>query len=477
MSILNELSSYDAIALAGLIKQKEISSLELVEATIFHIEALNSKINAVVTKNYEEALQNSKSISLDSPFAGVPFLLKDSIASYQGLRLTLGSNLLKNYVPDHDSEIVKRYKNAGLIVIGKTNLCEFGSLPTTESQLFGPCRTPWDLNRNAGGSSGGSASAVAARIVPMASGSDGGGSLRVPASCCGVFGFKPTRARTPMGPDDSEILSGWLVQHAITRSVRDSAKLLDLTAGSEVGAPYAAPYQTSPYVDKTNIDPKKLRIAYSFETMNGTPVHEDCKTALQEAVKVCHELGHQMEEATPQYSGEFLMHSAKVLAFTEIAVVIDIMKELRGGEITQDEIEPHHWGFYERGKQLSAIDHLKVIQGVHSMIRQISYFFENYDMLLTPTLAKPPVVVSEIAPSQCGLDELLNRIFSFMPYTQIANATGQPAMSIPLYWNEDNLPIGVQFIGRFGDEETLFQLAAQLEKTKSWHDKKPPISI
>ncbi|MBT8370078.1 MAG: amidase, partial [Deltaproteobacteria bacterium] len=279
MEAFDDFARLDAIAQAELVRKKEVQPIELVEASIARIERWNPILNAVVTPMYELARAAAVGQLPDGPFTGVPFLLKDILASYAGVKMTLGSNLLKDYVPDHDSELVVRLKRAGLIVVGKTNLPELGILPTTEPQLFGPCRNPWDTQRTVGGSSGGAAAAVAAGMVPMAHASDGGGSIRIPASCCGVFGLKPTRARNPLGPDFGDVISGLVVEHAVTRTVRDSAALLDATAGPDVGDPYLAPDPERPFLQEVGIDPGKLRIAFTTRSSTGAPVHADCVSA------------------------------------------------------------------------------------------------------------------------------------------------------------------------------------------------------
>ncbi|MCP4667725.1 MAG: amidase, partial [Deltaproteobacteria bacterium] len=304
MSKLEDLALLDATAQADLVRRKEVKASELVEAAIDRIERVNPELNAVVTPMYDEARDAVKAGPTDGPFAGVPFLLKDLLAAYKGVRMTLGSTLMRDFVPDHDSELVRRLKRAGLVIVGKTNTPEFGILPTTEPRLFGPCRNPWDRERTTGGSSGGSAAAVAAGMVPMAHGNDGGGSIRIPASCCGLFGLKPTRGRNPLGPDFGDIMGGLVAEHAITRSVRDSARLLDATSGPDVGDPYWAPPAERPFAQEVGADPGRLRIAFTVEATTGVEIHADCVNAVKDAAGLCAELGHEVVEAAPEVAGD-----------------------------------------------------------------------------------------------------------------------------------------------------------------------------
>ncbi|MBL6977556.1 MAG: amidase, partial [Desulfobacteraceae bacterium] len=299
MSKTDELAFLDATAQAELVRKKEVTAVELVEAAIDRMERLNSKLNAIVTPMYDLALENARGSLPEGPFSGVPYLLKDLLASYAGVPMSFGSKLLRNFVPDHDSELVARIKRAGLIVAGKTNTPEFGILPTTEPALFGPCRNPWNTERSTGGSSGGSAAAVAAGLVPMAHANDGGGSIRIPASCCGLFGLKPTRGRNPLGPDFGDILSGLVAEHAVTRSVRDSAALLDATSGPDIGDPYWAPPPARPFVEEIGAKPEKLKIAFTKKTADGSELHPDCVKAVEDAARLCADLGHEVEEAFP----------------------------------------------------------------------------------------------------------------------------------------------------------------------------------
>jgi amidase len=464
-----ELSALDALAQAELVRRKEVKAIELVDAAIERIERLNPPLNAVVTPMYELARKAALDQLPDGPFAGVPFLLKDLWAEDAGVRFTDGSAFLAgHYVPDQDSELVRRYKRAGLIVVGKTNTSELGILPTAEPRLFGPTRNPWDLSRTTGGSSGGSAAAVAAGLVPMAHANDGGGSIRIPASCCGLFGLKPTRARNPLGPHYGDGFSGLVVEHAVTRSVRDSAALLDATSGPDPGDPYWVPPPARPFLEEVSADPGRLRIAFTTQAPTGVPVHPDCVAAVQDAAALCRELGHEAVEAAPTLDSRVLTRGFITLWSAGCAWAIDDWARRTGRTPTPDQFEPLTWALSERGRQNSAPALLLALQDLQRITRDIARFFATYDVWLTPTLAEPPLPLGTFeSPPEEPLRGL-RRSGAFAPFTHIANVTGQPAMSVPLFWNAEGLPVGTQFIGRFGDEATLFRLAAQLEAARHW---------
>ena len=467
----DEFAFMDATAQAELVRKKEVQPLELLEAAIKRIEKINPTLNAVVTPMYDQARAAAPEVNLDAPLAGVPFLLKDILATYAGVRFTLGSSLLRHFVPDHDSELVVRLKKAGLVILGKTNTPEFGLLPTTEPALFGPCRNPWDLERTTGGSSGGSSAAVAAGIVPMAHANDGGGSIRIPASCCGLFGLKPTRGRNPLGPDFGDAIGGLVAEHAVTRSVRDSAVLLDATSGPDIGDPYWAPPPERPFTNEVGADPGNLRIAFTTESIAGVPIHPDCIQAVQETAALCADLGHEVTQAAPKMSGDSLTEMFSVLWSSSTAATLSILKA------KQDQVEPLSWALYEKGCQISAPEYMQTITALQRVSRQFARFFVEYDLLLTPTLAEPPVPLGTFDATADDPMKGFRRSKTFVPFTPICNVTGQPAMSVPLFWNREELPIGSHFVGRFGDEATLFRLAAQLEEARPWKDKIPPISV
>ena len=466
----------DATAQAELVRRKEVKPIELVEATIERIERLNPPLNAVVTPMFDHARVTATGQLPDGPFAGVPFLLKDLLASYAGVRMTAGSTLLRDFVPDHDSELVARLKRAGLIILGKTNTPEFGILPTTEPRLFGPSRNPWNAGRTTGGSSGGSAAAVAAGLVPMAHGNDGGGSIRIPASCCGLFGLKPTRARNPLGPDNGDIMSGLVVEHALTRSVRDSAILLDATSGPDVGDPYWAPPPMRSFREEVSASPGRLHIAFTTEAATGIPVHADCVAAVRDAAALCAELGHEVVEGGPELDPVLLLQAFTVVWSAGCASILDGITRVTGQAPNPDHVEPLTWALYEMGRGQSASDYIFALSTLQKVTRQVACFFVDYDVWLTPTLAEPPVPLGTFDASPENPLQAFYRAASFVPFTPICNVTGQPAVSVPLFWNADGLPVGTHFVGRFGDEATLFRLAGQLEEARPWADRRPPVS-
>jgi amidase len=474
--MMKEFGSFDAMALAEMVRKKQAKPIELVDAAIEGIERLNPALNAVVTPMSDQARTLANGKIPDGPLAGVPFLLKDLGALYAGVPMTMGSAAMRAFVPDHDSELVIRLKRAGLIIMGKTNTPEFGILPTTEPKLFGPCRNPWDINRTTGGSSGGSSAAVAARLVPMAHANDGGGSIRIPASCCGLFGLKPTRARNPHGPDFGDIFSGLVADHAVTRSVRDSAALLDATSGPDVGDPYWAPPPVRPFLQEVGSNPGRLRIAFTTAAASDIRVHPDCISSVHDAAKLCSDLGHDVEEATPLLNREFVRQSFMVIWSAGCAWSLDGIGIATGKPIIPAQVEPLTWALYEMGRKQTASAYLLALSFLQRVSRDIARFFLKYNVWLTPTLSEPPLPLGSFdSPPENPL-EGLRRAEKFVPFTPICNATGQPAMSVPLYWNGDNLPVGVHFIGRFGDEATLFRLAAQLEAARPWAGRKPPVS-
>jgi amidase len=496
MSGFSDYAKYDGLGLAELVRRKEVKPGELVEEAISRIEKLNPQLNAVIHKMYDLAREAAEGDLPDGVFRGVPFLLKDLMAPYAGVPMRNGSRFHSDFVPDHDSEMVKRCKLAGLIIVGKTNTPEYGLMPVTEPELFGPSNNPWDLTRATGGSSGGSAAAVAARMVPLAHGNDGGGSIRIPASCCGLFGLKPTRGRNPIGPDLGEAWHGLACDHVLTRSVRDSAAMLDATAGPDIGALYYAVPPSRPFLDEVGTEPGKLRIAFTTRPFLSDFVHEDCVKGLEATVKLCQDLGHEVVEAAPQLDGKAFARAFLTMICGETRADIEEAETLFGRKATSKDFEPSTWAVGLLGKQCRAAELSKSIRLLQRNARQIGQFFEDYDVLLTPTLAMPPVVTGALQPQGTeasvlkiltslnagrvisllgGIDSLAGEVFKFMPYTPLFNATGQPAMSVPLYWNDEGLPIGMHFAGRYADEAALFRLAGQLEQAKPWFDRVPPV--
>jgi len=487
---------YDAMGLAELVKKKKVKASELLEEAVSRIENHNTAVNAVICKMYDSAKKLAEKPMPAAPFAGVPFLVKDILHMVAGVPSTEGTRALKNYIPEEENEIVKRYRNAGLLIMGKTNVPEFGLMGYTESILYGPCRNPWDTGRTPGGSSGGSAAAVASGMVPMASGTDGGGSIRIPASYCGLFGMKPTRGRTPLGPFIGESWQGATVAGVISRSVRDTAAMLDILSVPDPGAPYIIPSPVLPYLKEIQKKPGRLRIGFSTRTILNSKVHPECIKAVEETAALCEKLGHTVIRDEPELDGKAIAFSYLMMYMGEVAADIDMIEELTGEKTKMSNYELITWFLRMMGKTYSAGEFVREMRVWNTIARSFSRFFETYDLYLTPVTADPPLKIGELQPktserimagiaSRLGLGKLMkasgmiNKLseatFEKFPFTQIVNLAGLPAMTVPLHWTADRLPCGVQFIGRFGDEATLFRLAAQLEKSKPWFDKRPEL--
>jgi amidase len=469
-----EYVDYDGLGLAELIRTGQVSVAEVLEAAIARIERLNPTLNAVVTKVYDAARAEAEALNAAAPFAGVPFLLKDLGGAQAGVPLSAGSRFFAHAPAPANAEIVNRHKGAGLMILGRTNTPEFGLSATTEPVLFGPTRNPWDLARTPGGSSGGSAAAVAARMVPLAHASDGGGSIRIPASCCGLFGMKTTRNRNTLAPYAGEGLAGCSVEHVVSRSVRDSAAALDATAGPAPGDPYYAPPPARPFRDEVGTPPARLRIALATKAFGGAPVHPDCVAAAEASARLCQNLGHVVEEASPAFDVEGLDANYNRIFAAWAAANIQLRARALGKEPDPAGFERVTWAMVELGRRIAAPDYVMMVNRLHGISREIALFFETYDVLLTPTLGEPPVELGVLDMMSEDLSAYTQRLWRFSPFTYPFNVTGQPAMSVPLSWNRAGLPIGVHFVGRYGDEATLFRLAGQLEQAQPWAERRPP---
>ncbi|MBM4381942.1 MAG: amidase [Deltaproteobacteria bacterium] len=470
---MNDYDSHDGLGLAALVKKRAVSASELLEAAIARCEK-RSELNAVVVPMFEQARAAAKAEVPRGPFEGVPFLLKDLHLNLPGVRTTNGSNLYAENVPMRESELVARYRRAGLITFGKSASPEFGLTCTTESRLFGQTKNPWNLEHTSGGSSGGASAAVAGGLTPLANASDGGGSIRIPASCCGLFGMKPTRGRTPLGPDSGEGWSGMSCVHAVTRSVRDSAALLDATAGPDLGAPYAAQPPLRPWLAEVGAPAGRLRIALDTETWNEAPTHPDCRAAAEDAAKLCESLGHHVERARFAPSSiEELRKSTLTVVSANIRWAIEEGARKLGREPKQDDVEPGTWLTASISKNLDSVAYAAAIKVLHRTGRELAQFLTSYDVLLSPTMGAPPTKLGVLSLSNPNFAEQTAGLMQAIGYTQLANSAGTPAMSVPLSWNAAGLPIGVQFIGRHNDEATLFRLAAQLEQARPWFTRTP----
>lgn len=464
---------YDGLGLAELIAKKQIAPLELLHAVRQRVEAINPKINALCHLFFEKAEAQIRQGIADGPFHGVPFVLKDLGQQLAGTPTTSGSRVFKDNVPAFDSTLVTRYRQAGLVIFGKTTTPEFGLTTTTESVLYGKTRNPWNLERTSGGSSGGSSAVVASRLLPMAHGSDGGGSIRIPAACCGLFGLKPTRGRVPLGPVQFEGWNGCSHHHALTISVRDSAALLDATTGMEPGSPFFSPPPARPFLKEVGADPGKLRLALVLPT--GTPLDPECRKAALDAAKLCESLGHKISEATLPADTSASRNSFLTILQVSIARLLDDAAASTGHAVTDKEVEPVTWGLAQAGRATSSIVYSRAIATAHQVGLAMAKFMQNYEVILTPTLAKPPVMLGVLSLSPENMQVYLKEVTEFAPSTALYNLTGQPSMSVPLHWTPDGLPVGVMFSARFGDDATLFRLAAQLEQAQPWAGRRPQL--
>lgn len=470
-AMTDELEQFDGVGLAQLIRDGEVSAGEVLEATIARIEARNPTLNAIVTPMFEAAREAVAAGLPDGPFSGVPYAFKELVVSVKGAPTTAASRLYAGTPATADSELVARARRAGLVIVGKTNSSEFGLQPVTEPHLFGPTRNPWNTGHSPGGSSGGSAAAVAAGLLPMAHATDGGGSIRIPASCCGLFGLKPTRGRITAGPEGGEGLAGLACQHAVTWSVRDSAALLDATAGAMPGDPYAAIPPARPWLDEASRDPGRLRIAFSTTAFDGKPIDRTCVEATLAAARLCESMGHIVEEAAPAFDA-----AAARTAFSTIFQANTAVNAGRanGGRLPADGlIEPLTRALAEHGAGVSAPDYIRALQAMHRESRRVATFFERVDLWLTPTLGQLPPRIGDFDSDLTDVDAWMDRLMGFLPFTWLFNLTGQPAMSVPFATSPGGLPVGVHFAGRTGDEATLFALAGQIERARPWQGRRP----
>jgi amidase len=478
MSVVDgdELAGLDATAQADLVRRGDVQAVDLVEAAIACVEALNPRLNAVITPTYDRALARVEG-GVSGPFAGVPFLLKDLAVELEGVRFCEGSRFTRDHVSTYTSEIVRRMEDAGLVILGKTNTPEFGMVPTTEPERFGATRNPWDPTRSTSGSSGGSAAAVASRMVPMAHADDLGGSIRYPAAACGLFGLKPTRGRITYAPEYGDVVSGWASEFAVTRSVRDAATLLDALAGPAPGDPYPAPAAAQPFAREVEIDPGRLRIAYTRRTADGTLGHPDCVGALDATLTTFDELGHDVVEAELPPFDEVTGNAIGTAFNAATAWIVAYWTRVLGRGPEPGELEPLTQCFWEMGREVRAAEYLQAIEALQRLSRRIADFLQTYDAFVNPTMSEPPAPIGEITSTPEEPTRALERGGRTIAYSGvIANFTGLPAMSVPAGWNADGLPLGVHVLGRFGDEATLLRIAGQLERARPWADRTPPIA-
>ena len=477
MADFKEYESYDGLGLAELVRHKQVSPTELLDAALTRVERYDPKIAACVHIVEDVARKRIAKGLGDGPLAGVPLLLKDMCCEARDFPTSLGSRLLANHRYGFDSEIFLRLERTGVVAFGRTTTPEGGIGPATEAQVYGkPTRNPWNLNHTSGGSSGGSGAAVAAGITPIAHGSDGGGSVRIPASCCGLVGLKPTRARLPRGPVSGEGWGGMAVDGFLTRSVRDTAALLDATHGPDLGAPYWPPAVTWPFLEEIKTPSKRLKIAVSSKSYTGADTHSECQAAVASTAKLLAGLGHEIIEAAPKIDIMELMRAWADIVAAGTQQSVEAVEKARGRKAEDHELEGVTWGAIEHAKTVRGADYLTALNVVHAMGRSMARFLAGYDALLTPTLAEPPAKVGRFKPvSRDFLDFRLGPtgVLPYSPFVALFNATGQPAISLPMLWTPEGLPVGVHFAAKFGEDALLLKLAAELEHAQPWFDKRP----
>jgi amidase len=478
---MDELASLDATAQADLVRRREASPLELVDAAVARIERLNPRLNAVIAPLFERARAAAASPALPAgPFRGVPFLLKDLVCHSAGDPYCAGMRLLRDlrWVEAEDTYLAARFRAAGLVVLGKTNTPELGPIPTTEPIAFGPTHNPWDPTRTPGGSSGGSAAAVAAGLVPAAHANDGGGSIRIPASACGLVGLKPSRGRTSLGPDAGEAWAGLSIEHAVTRSVRDTAALLDAVSGYVPGDPYVAPPPARPFAAEVGADPGRLRIGLLARVPGGgSALHPDCVAAVTETARLLESMGHAVEEAWPAALEDAEVGSAALTVVTSCtARDLAFWSARTARTIGPGDVEPMTWAIAELGRAVSAVDYIFAVEKLEAFTRVMArWWAEGFDLLLTPTLPEPPPTLGSFAARPDDPLAGFNRGGVFVTFTLPYNVTGQPAISLPLQATAQNLPIGVQLVAAYGREDVLLRIAAALEAARPWASRRPVV--
>src|SRR5436190_626400 len=468
-----EYGKYDAVGLADLVRKKEVGAQELLDEAIARTAKVDPQINAVVVKHYDYAKKQVDKGLPDGPFKGVPFLLKD-LDLLQGTVTTFGASAYRNNVADHSGTLTQRFLNAGVAIFGKSSSPEFGLMPTTESRLFGPTRNPWNLAHSSGGSSGGAGAAVAARILPLAHASDGGGSIRIPASASGVFGLKPTRARNPLGPDRGEGWGGFSCGHVVSISVRDSAVMMDAIHGPEPSSPYVAPPPERPFSQEVGRDPGRLRIAFTDKSPYGDAIDPEIAAAVRDVATLLATLGHDVEERAPALAADPAAVMT-VIVGANTALTVRQAEARFGRKMTGDDFEVLTLASAHNAQKTRATDYVAAQLSAFQISRALAEFFQGRDVFLCPTLCSPPLRIGELNPMSQDLSHIAPILRRYMPGTSMFNMSGQPSMSVPLAWNKAGLPLGMMFSARFGDEATLFRLAGQLEQERPWRGKLPPV--
>ncbi len=469
----------DATAQAELVRTGEASPLELVDDAIARVEKLNGELNAVIHERFDKARDEARGALPEGPFRGVPLLFKDLMGAIEGDPLHEGMKFLRDagYRADHTDALAQRYLDAGFVCIGRTNAPELGLVPTTEPEAYGPSRNPWDTSRTTGGSSGGSAAAVASGMVAVAHANDGGGSIRIPASCCGLVGLKPSRGRTSLLPDFSVVDDLLITELCVTRTVRDTAGVLDVVHGAAIGDTVRAPAPQRPYRDEVGAAPGTLRIGLlTHNPLESGEIHPDCVAAAQDAARLLESLGHTVEETFPSALDDAtLVGHFTTLWATTLVYNLRYWEQKVGRAITPADVEPLTWTLAEMGRSIAAPDYVEAQHAALELGRRVEeWYASGYDLLLTPTLGEPPVELGTLSTPDEPLLGFI-RAATFVPYTPLANITGEPAISLPLSWNADNLPIGVQLMGAYGREDVLLRVAAQLEQARPWTDRFPAV--
>ena len=476
----DELARLDATAQAELVRNGEASPVELVDAAIERIEAVNGELNAVIHPLFEKAREAASGELPDGPFKGVPFLLKDLGAAFAGDPLHMGMRFLKEaeFRSPHDTYLAQRFRDAGFVTVGKTNTPELGIVPTTEPDAYGATRNPWDRSRSPGGSSGGSAAAVASGMVPVAHANDGGGSIRIPASACGLVGLKPTRQRTSAGPLAGDHMSGLSEELVVSRSVRDTAAVLDAVHGPGPGDPYVAPPPQRLYLDEVGAEPGPLRIGLTTEPLLDVTPDGVVVEAARDAGRLLESLGHAVEEGGPGgLEGMDVLDTFLTRWMAGQASALDQLGTAVGRQVRSEDVEPLTWALAEEGRRRSAARYLGAVAQHQLAARMIAGWFESgFDLLVTPTMGEQPTLLGAFDDSGPEPIRAINRGVQTAAFTALINATGQPGISLPLHWSDDGLPIGVQLVGRPADEATLFRVSAQLEQARPWRQRRPPVS-
>ena len=465
--MIPEYLELDATGLAEIVRSGKVSAAELTDCAIERIDALNPALNAVVHKFYDRARAAAQQPQIGA-FAGVPFLLKDILGDLAGEPTRQGSRLMPAVPAAQNAELTNRFLAAGLNPLGKTNVPEFGLVGTTESVLYGPAKNPWNLAHSTGGSSGGSAAAVASGMVPIAHANDGGGSIRIPASACALVGLKPSRARNPLGPMVGDVMGGLVQEHVVCRSVRDAARMLDCTHGPGLGDPYAAPPAPASFAAALEGKGRRLKIGFTRTKVNGEPLHSECAAAAEAAAKLCAQLGHSVEEASPPLDQDAMTMAFMALWTGGLAMQVDYICQLTGQAPSLNNLEGLTYGLYQAGGQVTGAQVLGAQAALHSAGRVVAAWHQRYDVWITPTLGLPPIANGSFDLTNTNPLEAFAPMIDYVPFTALQNGTGQPAISLPLHWSADGLPVGVQFVGGVGEEALLLALAGELEAAAPW---------